>query len=69
MSGLPPSSDVFGAGRHFAFGPEADVTAGHFIQPLEQHRVQTTTLALLLSRLITFDQHHAYICGLLAELD
>ena len=23
MSGLPPSSDVSGAGRHFAFGPRA----------------------------------------------
>ena len=26
MSGLPPSSDVSGAGRDFAFGPEAEVT-------------------------------------------
>ena len=25
-SGLPPTSDIFRLGRHFAFGPSADVT-------------------------------------------
>jgi hypothetical protein len=28
MSDLHPASDVFGANRHFAYGPEADVAEG-----------------------------------------
>ena len=27
MSGLPPTADIFGAGRHFAFGPIRDIVA------------------------------------------